>query len=139
MNGRFLGLGLLDVWQNRGMTSKFYMRFGRDDNRAERPPDKYIPSDQRTGSDGIDPEVNYGLKCAEDRLEKWKRSVEKGGRVALTQEQMKEQAIYRKQAKARGRSPSSYEMRHSGADEIRKKTARDKIERLRMIKEFSEL
>ena len=51
MNGRFLGLGLLDVWQNRGMTSKFYMRFGKDDKWKKRSSRKYIPSTERAGFD----------------------------------------------------------------------------------------
>ena len=82
--------------------------------------------------------LNYRMKFGsqeESRLEAWKQAVERGERIALTPEQMQEQAAYRKRMKALGRNPKSYEMRMSELPVQKQMQAKKKIKRLQMIKQ----
>ena len=74
-----------------------------------------------------------------DKLKQWKEDVKDGKRVAMSQDEMNEQAQYRSRRFNAGRLPMSFERRGVCAAEISRKKARDKIERLQMIKELAEL
>jgi hypothetical protein len=97
--------------------------FGKDDIRSLSGKNGYVSSDRRD----------------ELSLEQWKEDVAAGKRRALTKEEQHDQAVYRSRREIAGRRPMSFERREAFAAEISHKRAKDKIERLRMIKEFSEL
>jgi hypothetical protein len=74
-----------------------------------------------------------------NRLEQWKQDVKDGKRSAMSEDEMHEQAQYRSKRFNAGRLPMSFERRGVCAADISRKKARDKIERLQMIKELAEL
>ena len=78
-------------------------------------------------------------KCGKQRLEKWKSDVDAGKRRSLTKEEQHEQAAYRLRREIAGRRPMSFEKRENFSAQISRKRAKDKIERLQMIKELAEL
>jgi hypothetical protein len=78
-------------------------------------------------------------RCGKKRLQQWKDDVESGKRRSLTKAEQHEQAAYRIRRKDAGRRPMSFERREACAVEISRKHAKDKIERLQMIKELAEL
>ena len=74
-----------------------------------------------------------------NRLEQWKQDVRDGKRRPMSRSEVIDQAAYRARKKNQGRYPMSFERRLNCAVEISKKKAKDKIERLQMIKELAEL
>ena len=97
--------------------------YGKDDVRSLSGKDGYVSLADRS-----DPE-----------LVRWKADVAAGKRRALSKDEQQEQAVYRSRKMAAGRRPMSFERRESCAVDISRKNARDKIARLRMIKELAEL
>ena len=97
--------------------------FGKDDVRSLSGKDGYVPLDERGDAE----------------LERWKADVAAGKRRALSQAEQHEQAAYRVRKMSAGRLPMSFERRENCAVDISRKQARDKIARLRMIKELAEL
>jgi hypothetical protein len=78
-------------------------------------------------------------RCGKQRLQQWKDDVESGKRRSLTKAEQCEQAAYRVRREDAGRRPMSFERRESLSFDISRKKAKDKIERLQMIKELAEL
>jgi hypothetical protein len=74
-----------------------------------------------------------------NRLEQWKQDVADGKRRAMSKAEIIEQAAYRVRRENQGRCPMSFERRESLSFDISRKQAKDKIERLQMIKELAEL
>ena len=74
-----------------------------------------------------------------NRLEQWKQDVADGKRRAMSEDEINEQAAYRSRRKNQGRLPMSFERRLACSVDISRKRAKDKIERLQMIKELAEL
>jgi hypothetical protein len=74
-----------------------------------------------------------------DKLEQWKQDGVDGKRRNLSEKERHDQAAYRSRRLNAGRLPKSFEDRLSHAYQIKKKQTRDKIARLKIIKEFAEL
>ena len=74
-----------------------------------------------------------------NRLEKWKQDVKDGKRTAMSQDEINDQAQYRSRRFSAGRLPMSFDRRTSCSVDISRKRAKDKIDRLKMIKELAEL